>query len=285
MPHRRDFLKTSAAALAATAFPWPARASTRGDKLDKVGVQLYTVRTEMQREVERTLARIAEIGFKEVEFAGYFNRSPDQIRNILTTLKLESPAGHMPYEALADPPTWFQILDAANKIGHKYVVIAWTPQEERRTLDDWKRVAEKFNRAARAAKEAGLTFAYHNHDFEFKSVGQGGPIPFDLLLAETDPELVKIELDLYWITLGGFDPLQYFRGHPGRFPMVHVKDMKTGGERPQMVDVGKGDIDFGAIFAQRNEAGTRHFFVEHDEPADPLASIEAGLHYLKGLEF
>ena len=111
----------------------------------------------MERDFEGTLAKVAGIGFKEVEFAGYFNRSPEQVRNILATLKLESPAGHMPYEALADPPAWLQILDAANTIGHKGVVIAWTPQEDRRTLDDWKRVAEKFNRAARSAKEAGRT--------------------------------------------------------------------------------------------------------------------------------
>lgn len=283
MTSRRDFVRTSAAALVAAALPWDDLVRMRHAPMEKIGVQLYTVRKEMERDFEGTLARVAGIGFKEVEFAGYFNRSPEQVKNILTTLKLESPSGHMPYEALADPPKWFQILDAANKIGHQYVVIAWTPQDERRTLDDWKRVADKFNRAARAAKEAGLTFAYHNHDFEFKSVGQG-PIPFDLLLAETDPELVKIEMDLYWITLGGFDPLPYFRKYPGRFPMVHVKDMKKGGERPLMVDVGQGDIDFTGIFARREEAGIRHFFVEHDEPAAPLASIERSYRYLRSLE-
>lgn len=284
MTSRRTFVRTSAAAFAAAALPWNDVLRMKSDRIEKVGVQLYTVRKEMERDFEGTLAKVAGIGFKEVEFAGYFNRSPEQVRNILTTLKLDSPAGHMPYEALADPPTWFQILDAANKIGHQYVVIAWTPQEERRTLDDWKRVAEKFNRAGRAAKEAGLTFAYHNHDFEFKSLGEGA-IPFDLLLAETDPELVKIEMDLYWITLGRYDPLQYFARFPGRFPMVHVKDMKKGGERPLMVDVGQGDIDFKSIFARRELAGIRHFFVEHDEPADPLASVESSYRYLRSLEF
>lgn len=284
MTSRRDFVRFSASAVAGAALPWRDLGCRSRDKLDQVGVQLYTVRSEMQRDFEGTLGRIAEIGYKEVEFAGYFNRSPEQVRNILTTFKLESPSGHMPYEALADPPKWFEILDAANRIGHKYVVIAWTPQEERRTLEHWKRVAEKFNRAARAAKEAGLTFAYHNHDFEFKSVGEG-PIPFDLLLAETDPDLVKIELDLYWITLGGFDPFQYFRTYPGRFPMVHVKDMKKGGEKPLMVDVGQGDIDFKAIFARRDEAGIRHFFVEHDEPGEPFTSVETSYRYLKALEF
>jgi len=284
MQDRRDFLKTSAAALAATAFPWPAMASTRHNKLDTIGVQLYTVRKEMERDFEGTIARVAEIGFKEVEFAGYFNHTPEQVKAILSRLELSSPAGHMPYESLNEARSWSETLDSANRIGHRYVVIAWTPQEARRTLDDWKRVAEKFNWAARAAREAGLTFAYHNHDFEFTSLGQG-PIPFDLLLEETDPELVKIEMDLYWITLGRQDPFRYFEKYPGRFPMVHVKDMKKGGERTQMVDVGKGDIDFRAIFARREEAGIRHFFVEHDEPADPFASISTSYRYLKALDF
>ena len=283
MTSRRHFIRSSGTALAAAALPWNDILRMHSGRIDKIGVQLYTVRKEMERDFEGTLARVAGIGFKEVEFAGYFNRSPEQVGNILATLKLESPAGHMPYEALADPSAWLQILDTANTIGHQYVVIAWTPQEERRTPDDWKRVAEKFTRAGRAAKEAGLTFAYHNHDFEFKSLGQG-PIPFDLLLAETDPALVKIEMDLYWITLGGHDPFRYFEKYPGRFPMVHVKDMKKGGERPQMVDVGKGDIDFRSIFARREEAGIRHFFVEHDEPADPVASISASYQYLRALD-
>jgi sugar phosphate isomerase/epimerase len=283
MTSRRDFVRASAAGLASAALPWNDMAGMRRARMEKIGVQLYTVRKAMVRDFYGTLARVAMIGYKDVEFAGYFSRSPDEVRNMLTALKLESPAGHMPYEALADPAKWSQILDAANTIGHKYVVIAWTPQEERQTLDDWKRVADKFNRAAQAANKAGLTFAYHNHDFEFKSVGEG-PIPFDLLLAETDPELVKIEMDLYWITLGGFDPFPYFQKYPGRFPMVHVKDMKKGGERPLMVDVGQGDIDFRTIFGRREEAGIRHFFVEHDEPADPLASIERSYRYLESLE-
>ena len=284
MQDRRDFLKTSAAAAAAAAFPWPAWAASPRDKIEKIGVQLYTVRKEMERDVDGTLARVREIGFKEVEFAGYFNRTPEQVKAVLDRLGLAAPGGHMPYESLENADSWGRILDSANRIGHRYVIIAWTPQEARRTLDDWKRIAEKFNWAGRAAREAGLTFAYHNHEFEFKALG-AGPVPFDLLLAETDPELVKIEMDLYWITLGGFDPLSYFEKHPGRFPMVHVKDMKKGGERPLMVDVGRGDIDFRAIFARRETGGVRHFFVEHDEPADSMASIENSYRYLQSLEF
>jgi sugar phosphate isomerase/epimerase len=283
MQQRRDFLRTSVAALAATAIPW--RAPTMaGDKLEQIGIQLYTVRSLMDRNFDDTLTRIARIGYKEVEFAGYFGRTPEEVRSILTRLGLDAPAGHMPYEALNDDRSWAGILDQANRIGHRYVVIAWTPQEARRTLEDWKRVARKFNWAGQKAKEAGLVFAYHNHDFEFKTQGSD-VIPFDLLLAETDPALVKIEMDLYWITLAGSDPEKYFRLYPGRFPMVHVKDMKKDAPLPLMVDVGQGDIDFRPIFRQRDQAGIRHFFVEHDEPREAISSAETSYRYLKALEF
>jgi sugar phosphate isomerase/epimerase len=284
MQRRRDFLKTSTLALAG-ALVRPSILPRRSpDRLDRIGVQLYTVRSLMQRDVEGTLARVAALGYREVEFAGYFDRTPEQIKAALTRNGLDSPAGHMPWESLESERSWDAILDTANRIGHRSVVIAWTPREARETLDDWKRVAEKFNRAAGRAKEAGLGFAYHNHDFEFRPLGDG-PLPFDLLLAETDPGLVRIEMDLYWITLGGSDSFDYFARYPGRFPMVHVKDLRRGSGGPVMTDVGAGDINFAAIFARREAAGIRHFFVEHDEPGDPLASIGASYRYLRRLEF
>jgi sugar phosphate isomerase/epimerase len=282
MTSRRDFVRTTATAFAAATLPRVAPGLT-ADKLERIGVQLYTVRSEMRKDFEGTLAKVAGIGYQEVEFAGYFDRSAQQVRNVLATLGLDSPAGHMPYEALRDERSWSETLEKANGIGHKYAIIAWTPQEDRRTLDDWKRIAEKFNRAGRAAKEAGLGFAYHNHEFEFKQLE--GQVPFNLLLAETDPELVKIEMDLYWTVLGGAEPLDYFQRFPGRFPAVHVKDMKRGAEGPLMTDVGQGDINFSPFFRRREQAGIRHFFVEHDEPVNPIASIEAGYRYLRRLEF
>ena len=278
---RRDFVRTSTAALAAAALPRQAYCGSSARKLERIGVQLYTLRTELRRDFEGTLARVAEIGFKEVEFAGYYERTPEQIRSTLARLGLSSPAGHMPYESLGDG--WSRTLDLAGRTGHQYVAIAWTPVEARQSLDDWKRIGEKFNLAGKAAREAGLTFAYHNHEFEF--VPLEGRIPFDILLEQCDPALVKIEMDLYWIALGGRDPLDYFRRYPGRFPMVHVKDMKRVAPKPEMVDVGVGDIDFKTIFGRSEEAGIRHYFVEHDEPRAPLESIRASFQYLRRLEF
>ena len=281
---RRDFVQTSAAALAAAVLPASIRRSAgppvHPEKLDRIGVQLYTVRDLIRQDFEGTLAKVADVGFQEVEFAlRYFDHTPAQVRNILTQHGLTSPSAHLPFESLGDG--WQAVLDDAQEIGHEYVLIASTPQLPK-TLDDWKRIAEKFNRAGEATVHEGLKFAYHNHDFEFKPVE--GRIPFDFLLENTDPSLVKIEMDLYWITLGGGQPLLYFDRYPGRFPMVHVKDLKRGAAKP-MVDVGAGDIDWKAIFAQHAKAGIEHYYVEHDEPADPIASIRASYQYLRGLEF
>jgi sugar phosphate isomerase/epimerase len=152
----------------------------------------------------------------------------------------------------------------------------------RRTLDDWRRLGERFNQAGVAARRAGITFGYHNHDFEFAELE--GRVPFDVLLEATDPTLVAIELDLYWITKGGQDPLAYLRrgSGGGRYALVHVKDMDSTPARG-MTDPGKGIIDFPRILSVAQEAGVRHHFVEHDNPSDPLATARAGYRYLRSL--
>ena len=281
MTSRRDFAKTlSAAALGYALRPLaPSRqplAPRR--KLDRIGLQLYTVRHQMEKDVEATIARVAATGYREVEFAGYFGKSPRDVRALLDHHGLSSPSSHV---SLA-PDQWRAALDAAPVVGHRYLVIAWIPAEERHTLDDYKRWAERLNRAATEAKAAGLQFAYHNHDFEF--VPLDGKLPYDVLLTETDPKLVQLEMDLYWIVKGGQDPLAYFARWPGRFPMVHVKD-SAGPPDHRMAAVGAGKIDFRKIFAQSDQAGIRHYFVEHDNPDDPFASIRASYDYLQRLEF
>jgi sugar phosphate isomerase/epimerase len=232
----------------------------------------------MEKDFDGTIARVAATGYREVEFAGYFGRSPRDVRALLDKNGLSSPSSHI---SLA-PDQWHAAIDAAPVIGHRYLVLAWIPAEERHTLDDYKRWAERLNRAGTEAKAAGLQFAYHNHDFEFAPLD--GKLPYDVLLAETDPKLVQLEVDLYWITKGGQDPLAYFARWPGRFPMVHVKD-SAGPPDHRMVAVGAGKIDFKKIFARSDQAGIKHYFVEHDEPADPFASIRASCEYLKQLEF
>jgi sugar phosphate isomerase/epimerase len=277
---RRTFLHQLGSAALAAGLPKVSIAATsRAARIERIGLQLYTVRHEMEKNVEGTLATVAAAGYREVEFAGYFGNSPADVRAMLDRHGLAAPAVHVGSVA---PDQWRQAIDAAHVIGHHYVVIPWIPAEQRTGVDGYKKIAANFNRVAEEARAAGLQFAYHNHDFEFAPVG--GQLPYDVLLAETDPKLVQMEMDLYWITKGGQDPLAYFARWPGRFAAVHVKD-SAGPPEHRMVDVGAGTIDFKKIFAHRAQAGIQHYFVEHDEPADAFASIRASCAYLKQLEF
>jgi sugar phosphate isomerase/epimerase len=275
MLDRRTFLAGVAGAALASVRPPP---HTHGRR--RIGLQLYTVRAQLAQDFAGTLARVAAIGYREVEFAGYFGKDPLDIRALLRRHGLVAPAAHVQSITPGAPAEWRASLDAANLIGHRYVVVAWLPAELRRTLDDFRRLAQTLNRMATEARASGLRFAYHNHDYEF--VPTEGRVPFDVLLAETDPQLVEIEMDLYWITKGGQDPLVYFARYPGRFPMVHVKD-SMGPPDHRMVDVGAGTIDFRTIFAHSAQAGIQHYFVEHDEPPDAFASIRASYEYLRRL--
>jgi sugar phosphate isomerase/epimerase len=278
---RRTFVATAGALIGSTTFPG-SRFSFLGRrrKLERVGLQLYTVRGLMKQDFEGTLAKVAQIGYREVEFAGYFDHTPADVRAILDRHALASPGAHVSYESTATG--WDQVLDAARVIGHRYIIVAWIPESERKDLDAWKRVAERFTKAGEACRRSGLQFAFHNHSYEFQPVA--GRLPYDVLLEAADPQLVKMEMDLFWITNGNQDPLAYFRKYPGRFPLVHVKDMAPGADR-KMVDVGKGKIDWKSLFAQSQLAGIEHYFVEHDEPPDPIASIQASYDYLARLEF
>ncbi|HEY3221890.1 MAG TPA: sugar phosphate isomerase/epimerase [Gemmatimonadales bacterium] len=275
---RREFVQTMAGAGLAIACTG-IRRTPHVARLDKVGLQLYTVRDQMEADFEGTLAHVAEIGYKEVEFARYFDHSPADVKAILDRHGLSAPSTHI---GLGEIDEWKKALDTAKAIGHDYIVVPWIPAEKRKTLDDWKKVADVFNRAAQMAKDAGLQFAYHNHDFEFPKVE--GQVPYDVLLQNTDPKLVQLEIDLYWITKGGQDPLSYFARWPGRVPLVHVKD-SAGAPEHKMVDVGQGKIDWKRIFAKRDQAGIKHFFVEHDQPPQPFQDIAASYKYLSQLEF
>lgn len=247
-------------------------------RLDKVGIQLYTVREPMAIDVPDTLHQLAEIGYQEVEFAGYFDHSPAEIRTILDDLGLASPSAHTLLQPMRETPE--QLIEAALTVGHQYLVMGWLLPEERTSLDDYRRHAELINSFAEQCHSAGLKFAYHNHDFEFENLE--GMRPMDLLLAETDPSHMQVELDLYWINKAGADPFAYFEKHPGRFPLCHVKDMAADGS---FADVGDGEIDFGAVFAESEQAGFRHYYVERDDATDSLASAANSFAAVSKLQF
>ena len=293
--NRRTFIGTSiAAAVAASQPAWTAETH----HIDRVGLQLYTVRDSLKQDFEGTIAKVAQVGYKEVEFAGYFGKSPQEVRKILDSNKVISPSEHVSYDIVQNK--WPETLEAAYVIGQKFIVCPWVDVSQRKEPDGWKRAAETFNRAGEAAQKAGIQFAYHNHVFEFEpSEVLGGKLPYDFLLAETDPKLVTMELDLCWITVGGQDPVKYFERDPGRFPLVHVKDWTTKGpggsdyggatgesRKPgHMTDVGQGEIDWKRIFAQSGKAGVQHYFVENDEPKSAFEDIKISYAYLTKLTF
>jgi sugar phosphate isomerase/epimerase len=288
--NRRAFIgSTVAATVAASRICWAAESA---HKIERIGMQLYTVRDAMKTDFEGTLAKVAAIGYREVEFAGYFEHAPKDVRAMLDKHKLVSPSEHVSYEVVRDK--WPETLDAAHVVGQKYIVCPSIDEKQREAPGGWKRAFDLFNRAGEASQKAGIQFAYHNHTFEFEpSKDLGGKLPYDALLAETDAKLVKMEMDLCWITLGGQDPLTYFAKYPGRFPMVHVKDwtrdangkMSEKEKLGHMTEVGSGAIDWKHIFAQSERAGIKHYFVEHDEPASAFDSLETSYKYLRGLRF
>jgi sugar phosphate isomerase/epimerase len=291
MIDRRKFVKTAvqtatgvtAATLLADKFSWAAAER----RIDRVGLQLYTVRDLMKADFDGTIAKVAAIGYKEVEFAGYFGRTGQQVRAACDKNGLEPISTHVQYDELDDK--FPSVIETSKTIGLKYIVCPWIPEDLRKSPDIWKQAAAKFNHCGEQSKKAGLQFAYHNHWFEFLPVD--GKLPYDALLKECDGNLVKMEMDLCWITAAGGDPLKYFNLYPGRFPLVHVKDLKklpvitaggsqNFGDTVDLTSVGSGIIDWKRIFAQSEKAGIKHYIVEHDKPEVPFDSITKSYEYL-----
>ena len=295
--NRRTFIEASVATALATSLRRSAFAAAT-HKIDKIGVQLYTVRDAMKTDVPGTLAKIAAIGYKEMEFAGYFGQSPKDIRALLDKNGLSSPSSHVPYDVVV--AHWPEALDTAHQIGQNFIVCPMIDEKLRQAPDGYKRVAEQFNKAGEASKKAGIQFAYHNHFWEFEpDKNLGGKFPYDYLLQNTDPNYVKMEMDLCWISVAGKDPLSYFNKYPGRFPLVHVKDYvndpnatssyagATGSVefKGRLADAGKGTIDFKRIFAESEKGGIKHYFVENDDAKQPFEDIKISYDYLSGLRF
>jgi sugar phosphate isomerase/epimerase len=227
------------------------------------GLQLYSLRDAMSASVPDTLERVASIGYGEVEFAGYLGHGPAEIRHFLAGAGLAAPSAHVDAVSARDNPQ--AAIDTTLEAGHACAVIAWIPQHLRQGADDWRGWAETLNRFGAACREAGLQFAYHNHDFEF-APQEDGLVPFDHLLNACDASLVGFELDIYWTRRAGADAGALLAAHPGRFPLCHAKDMGSDGA---MVSVGAGQIDFPALLNSPDGRGFEHVYAEHDNPPDP----------------
>jgi sugar phosphate isomerase/epimerase len=267
---RRSFI----AAMGALAVGMP-RSARAGQRRCPAGVQLYTVRDLLARDFEGTLAAVAQIGYGEVEFAGYHGRTPRQVRAALSAAGLQAPSAHVGVDALTTDLD--QTVETAAEVGHQYLFLPWIP-EEMRTMEGYRRLVDTLNHAGERAMRSGLRVGYHNQEYDFRPID--GQVPYELVLHGTD-ERVRHELDVYWAAHAGADPAAYLTRYRGSFAAVHLKDMTRGRE---MTDVGRGSLDFPRILDAADAAGIRHCFVEHDSPASPLDSIRAGYAYLSRLE-
>jgi sugar phosphate isomerase/epimerase len=294
MHTRRSFLKTttlySAGILAAPAIPSFLAAGSA-----TIGLQLYTVRDAMTADPNGTLAKVAQIGYNSLEGATYtgtekfYGMDPKTFAGVLKTNNLVMRSCHYRLGedgmGLTDPNkgtvlhNWDKAVEDAHALGIQYMVCAWLSPKERLGLDHYKKMAADFNVAGEKCKKAGIQFCYHNHDFEFDA--QNGKFPYDVLLDDTDHNLVKMEMDLYWVSKAGHDPIKLFNQHPGRFPLWHLKDMDNTAAHA-FTEVGNGTIDFKKIFASKEKSGMKYFFVEQDKcPGSPFDSITQSITYIK----
>ncbi len=291
MTSRRSFLKAtslaSAGLLIRPSSLWMPPATN-------IGLQLYTVRDAMQKDPTAALKKVAGLGFNTVEGATYtgtqkfYGMDAKAFAILLKQQGLKMPSSHyMLGEAKMNGADikgtvlheWEKAVDDAATVGIKYMVCAYLMEDERGTLDHYKQLAEHFNKAGEVCKKAGIQFCYHNHDFEFQQ--QDGQLPYDILLKNTDKDLVKMEMDIYWVKKAGLDPVALMKANKGRFPLWHVKDMD---KTPQQAftEVGNGSIDFKEIFKHAGDSGMKYFFVEQDQcPGDPFDSITKSIKYIK----
>lgn len=253
----------------------------------KVGLQLYSLRNLISKDVRGTIKKVADIGFLEVETYGYstgngfWGLTIKEFKNLLKSHNLKSPSGHYdfdPYLREGEVDSLKVNIETANRIGQKYLTVPFLNPLLRTNLDSYKTLAEKLNRAAILTKEAGLQLVYHNHDFEFMDFN--GTSGYDILLQETDPSEIKFELDIYWTVRAGKDPIALFEQNPGRFSMWHVKDMDKLDK--SFTEVGAGSIDYKEIFTKAKLSGMKHYFVEQDIiKIDPYVSISQSFQHIK----
>ncbi len=317
---RRRFVKN--ASVAATALSlFPGLASSCATKsLNTIGVQLFSLPKLLEKDFNAGIKLIAEIGYKEIEMfgpfpfsvdtakerwdsitpalgfsgSGYFGHTLQDIKTILEEHKVKVTSVHSDMETMQ--ARMDEIGKAGDQLGFEYIGLPAIPEEKRKTLDDYKRVAEELNEIGEKAKKAGLKFAYHNHGYGLNEID--GQIPLKIIFDQTDPNLVFFEMDIYWTVAGGADPIDYLRSYPGRYHLMHIKDMKKkirfsgDGSRPSqwielfpyMTSAGEGVLDIPSIISVGQKNGVRHFYVEQDMVENPEVALEKSFDYLKTLE-
>jgi sugar phosphate isomerase/epimerase len=285
---RRTFLQQSAI-LSAGIIAMPEMAFSKNQK---IGLQLYTLRESVAKDVPGVFSQIAKAGYSELEMFGlsaenkFFGHTVKEVAELLKQNNLTSPSGHyMPEKFLFNNGNGDDVknlCDVANALGNSYLIIPWMSEEKRNSIDKYKALAERINKAGEICKAANLQLAYHNHDFEFADFN--GEHGYDILLKNTDSSLVKMEMDLYWVVRAGYDPIALFKSNPGRFHLWHVKDMNKN-DKTQNTEVCNGSLDFKTIFANAKLAGVKHYIVEQENNDVPgfYGSIAASNKAVKKL--
>ena len=279
MQTRRDFLKNSGT-IAAAAILFPSL-DISFKKVNNVGIQLYTFRKEMLADAAGTLKQLAVLGIKQIESAGsdkgyYYGLKPQEMKQICTDNGMKLSSGHIHLDG-----KWQQTIEDAVASGQEYLICSSMPSPEQ-TIDNYKKTAAAFNKAGEDCKKANIKFGYHNHDFEFEK--ENGQVLYDVLLNNTDAALVHMELDLGWVIMTGNDPLTYFKNHPGRFPLWHLKDMDLN--KKHSTEFGKGSLNIKEILQQSKLSGMKYFYVEQEEYThSPLESMKENMAFLKKLDY
>jgi len=285
MNSRRTFLKQAGIA-AAGALIIPSYACSAPNKI--IGLQLYSLRLQLPKDVKGTIEKVAQAGYKEVETYGYsvkdkfWGLDPKSFKSLLKDNGLTAPSGHYGMDKFITDGNQDELksyIEAAKILDSEFITVPYLGDALRKTPDDYKKVAARLNEAATLCKASGLKLAYHNHNFEFEK--HGDVTGYEIMLKETDPKLVQFELDLYWVVRSGNDPAKLFAEHPGRFPMWHVKDMDKANNTIN-TEVGSGTINFKDIYSHAKEAGLKHFIVEQENfSLDPYVSIKQSADYIK----
>ena len=267
--NRRTFLRSASmgvtAVVVGSQFPEFLRADPYGKP---IGLQLYTLREQLEKDVTGTIQQVATIGYRDVEIYSLYGRKPAEFSTILKDNGITASSGHYLLPSLK--ANWEKQLDDAKVLGLQYMVLAILDEKDRHSFDDFKKLADLLNKTGETTKKAGIQFCYHNHNFEFKMYGD--TTAYEYLLKTLDPNTVKFEMDCFWVTHAGQDPVAYFEKYPGRFPLLHIKDMKDKPAPSQELDakmglfapVGRGTIDWTRIFKAARNGGMQHYYVEQD---------------------
>jgi sugar phosphate isomerase/epimerase len=277
---RREFVQTMGAVAAGGILG--GRVRLPAARLERVGLELYAVRRAMSKNPEKTLADIAAMGYKDVELLwsfGNFGRTPAQVKQTLANEGLRAPSAHMdPIQLFVG---WERSLDTASFLGHQYLIVPSFSGETSRTLDDWKEWADRFNAAGAVARKHGIWLAFHNEADHMPLID--GQVPYDVFVQRTDPSVVRHQLDVGNMLIGGGDPMAYLEKYKDRYWSFHLKDVQA--DRKSDTQLGTGIFDFKKFLAAVPNLNQKPAYIEHESPADELAAARNNINYLRGLEF